>query len=71
MKGKGLDGLHLIFSNCKQIEMDATHGSTRLLKRPWHANDYMNQVFQTFIWNKASLVNIIQHSPNLTNRFVS
>ena len=69
MKGKGLDGLHRIFSNCQQLEIDVTHGSTRLLKRPWHANEHMKQVFQTFIWSKTNLVNIIQHSPELTKRF--
>ena len=69
LKGKGLNGLHLIFTHCQQIQIDVTHGSTRLLKRPWHANEYMKQVFETFIWNKTSLVNIIQNSPELTNRF--
>ena len=66
MLGKGVDGIYEIFSNALQVDIDVTHGTTRLLKRPWNANDHIKTVLHTLTWDKGSVVNIIQNSKEIS-----
>jgi hypothetical protein len=48
--------------NLKLVLMDRAHASRRLLQRTWDKDEYVNSMLNALIWNKQSLVRVLQNS---------
>jgi hypothetical protein len=48
--------------NLKLVVMDRAHASRRILQRTWDKDDYLNKLLKALIWDKQSLVRVLQHS---------
>ena len=48
--------------NVKIVGRDLAHCASRVLKKPWQADPTLSNLFETAIWHKTSVVQIIDHS---------
>ena len=62
-------GPNAIFSGVEAVLRDKAHASRRCLSRPWHADQEINDILQFFIHHKNSMVQKIDHSPDLRRIF--
>ncbi|CAJ1444340.1 unnamed protein product [Effrenium voratum] len=49
--------------NLRWIARDKAHGLHKLIARSYKASDFLDQLFRSFVWDKASLVQRIENSP--------
>ena len=48
--------------NLKLVLMDRAHASRRVLQRTWDKDEYLNSILKALIWDKSSLVRVLQNS---------
>ena len=48
--------------NVKTVGRDLAHCARHVLKKPWQADPTLSSLFETTIWHKTSVVQIIDHS---------
>ena len=53
----------------KGVLRDPTHASTRISRRPWQADETIQQVFSMLIQDKTSFANMVKWSPDFQNKF--
>ena len=51
-----------IFDNLLCVNWDGAHGSRRITKRPWTADPYLSETLNVIIFEKSSIVRMIQNS---------
>ena len=60
-----------LFPNARFLCRDVTHSARRLTKSPWTADQFLNEVMQTYILSSSSLTSTIQHSDDIRHTFGS
>ena len=50
------------FPNLRLVNWDTTHGSRRLTSRPWKTDRYIDESLRLLLFEKKSIVRLIQHS---------
>ena len=48
--------------NLQLVVMDRAHASRRVLQRTWDKDEYLNSILKPIIWDKQSLVRVLQNS---------
>ena len=48
--------------NLQLVLMDRAHASRRLLQRTWDKDEYLDSILKALIWDKQSLVRVLQNS---------
>ena len=51
------------------VARDRTHAATRLTSKPWTADPFLDEVFQTCIVGNQSITALMFHSPAFQNHF--
>ena len=60
-----------LLPSLKLVGRDKTHASRRVLTRPWRADTYLSDCYDTVLMNKDSIISIIRNSDEIADWFAA
>ena len=55
--------------NLRWVARDKAHGSRRITSRPWHSDEFLNEVLQFMAGGHASIARLVHYSPEIKRIF--
>ena len=55
--------------NLRWVVQDKAHGSRRITSRPWHSDEFLNEVLQFMAGGHASIARLVHYSPEIKRIF--
>lgn len=59
----------LLAPNLRWVVRDKAHGSRRITSRPWHSDEFLNEVLQFMAGGPASIARLVHYSPEVKRIF--
>ena len=63
------DAEDAILPSLRVVGRDKTHASRRVLTRPWRADPYLSDCYDTALMNKDSIISVISNSDDIADWF--
>ena len=66
---RALRGLKKVFRGLQYVMKDKTHASRRIAKKPWATDSFLNELIETAVSGKESIVNLVGNSDDIRRIF--